>query len=311
MLRRHLVVEIGLIALYLGLGAINGDVWSRLADIGSLPAWHREMVGGGAPAPNQYRPLIPWLAEGLLRLLPGLEAKDVYMGLRAAVTGLTLYLFDRYLRVWFTRAAAAAGALCLGALLPFTYLYVVQESDPINLLVFVLAFWALAAERDLLLLPLVLIGTLNRETTAMIPAVYFAARSGRRPPVEVASRTAALAAAWAGVYGALLWSYGVREYYCDPVMLGWNLSQWGPTLRAVLVFGVMWVLAVVAARDGPLVLRRTLWLVPPFIVLHYVVALVLETRLFLPLAPVVMPLSWWVLFPEARSASGSGDAQTG
>jgi hypothetical protein len=307
--RRSLFQQIALFGLYLGLGAISGDVWARLADVGSLPAWHAEMVAGSAPAPNQYRPLTPWLAELLLRILPGLSVQSAYQLLRAVTTGIALFLFDRYLRVWFTPAAAAAGALCLAALLPFSYLYVVQESDPINLLFFVLAFWALARERDLLLIPVVLIGALNREATAMIPAAYMLARSGQRPAAEVAVRTAAIGGAWAAVYGGLLWIYGPREYYCQVVMLGTNLSSWAPSARVLLLFGVMWALAVVGARRGPLLLRRIVWLVPPYLVLHYVVALVLEVRLFLPLAPVIIPLSWWMLFPQSIVAAAEGPAR--
>ncbi len=55
-----------------------------------------------------------------------------------------------------------------------------------------------------------------------------------------------------------------------------------------------------AKAGGPAMLRRALWLVPPYVALHYVVARAGEVRLFLPLAPVLIPLSWWVLFPEAR-----------
>ena len=73
----------------------------------------------------------------------------------------------------------------------------------------------------------------------MIPAVYMVARSGYRPAVEVAWRAAMFAAAWAAVYGALLWWYGHREYYCDVVMLATNFSSWFPSVRVVLLFGVM------------------------------------------------------------------------
>ncbi len=205
--------------------------------------------------------------------------------------------------MWFSSAAAAGGALCLAAIMPFTYWRVVQESDPINLLVFMLGVWALARTRDLLLIPLVLVGTLNRETTAMLPAVYLLARWRERPAGEVAWRTAAIGGAWALAYGALRLGYGDREYYCAVVMWTENLKALGPTVLVLLLFGAMWGLAFVGAKKGPTMLRRSLWLVPPYIALHYVVALAWEVRLFLPLAPVIIPLSWLVLFPETERAA--------
>lgn len=308
--QRPAVREVGLALLYLGLGLVSGLVWARLANLGELPKWHLDMILGRAPAPNQYRPLTPWLAQVVIYALPSHNLFTAYMLVRSVVTGVTLYLFHRYMRVWFSPGAAAAGALCLAAILPFTYLHVVQESDPINLLAFVLAFWALARGRDLLLLPLVLVGTLNRETTAMIPAVYLFARLGRRPIAEVAWKTAALAAAWAAIYLSMVWVlYGRREYYCDVVMWRLNVESWAPTAQVLLLFGVMWVLAFAAARRGPLLLRRTLWLLPPFVILHYVVAMVREVRLFLPFAPVVIPLAWWVLLPETRLKGGENEGR--
>jgi hypothetical protein len=179
---------------------------------------------------------------------------------------------------------------------------VVQESDPINLLVFVLAFWAIARERDLALIPLVAVGTLNRETTAMIPVVYLLARWGERPVREIAWKTAAIGGAWVAVYGGLRLGYGHQSYYCDWLMWSLNWSAWVPTVRVLLVFGALWALAFLgASRGGPAMLRRALWLVPPYVALHYVVARVEEVRLFLPLAPVLIPLSLWVLLPETRS----------
>ncbi len=308
--------DVGLGLVYIGLGLASAWVWSLLADVQALPRWHMEMVLGQAPAPNQYRPLTPWLANGLASVLAGgvtqptLALFYAYMLLRGVVTGIALLCFDRYLRMWFSGAAAAAGALCLAAILPFTYQRVVQESDPINLLAFVLAFWWIAKERDLLLIPLVAVGTLNRETTAMIPAVYLLARWGERPLREIAWKTAAIGGAWVVVYGALRLGYGGREYYCDVVMWSQNWSAWIPTVRVLLVFGALWVLAFLGAgAGGPAMLRRALWLAPPYVALHYVVARADEVRLFLPLAPIIIPLSWWVLFPETRAEAGKRQIQ--
>lgn len=291
--------ELGIVFLYLGLGLCSGAIWMNIANLQALPSWHFEMITGRAPAPNQYRPLTPWLAELLRNLLPGQNLFYSYMLLRGLVTGLTLWLFDRYLRTWFNRSAAAGGALALAAIIPFTYYRVVQESDPLNLLVITTAFFLLARGRDLLLIPLVVLGTLNRETAAMIPAVYLLARWRERPLTEVLPRTAMLALCWIVVYAGLLGGYGRREYYCDPIMLSRNLASAFPTLQVALVFGALWALAVLGAKRTPTLLRRGLWVVAPYLALHYVVAMVNEVRLFLPLAPLVIPLSWWYLFPEA------------
>jgi len=292
--------EVGLLCVYFGLGLCSGAVWMNIANLQALPQWHVDMITGSAPAPNQYRPLTPWLAEGLRLALPGHDLFLSYMLLRGIVTGLALFAFDRYMRVWFAPAAAAAGALALAAIIPFTYYRVVQESDPLNLLVITLAFLALARGRDLWLLPLVFVGTLNRETTAMIPALYLLAKWGQEPPRRLAWRTALLAASWAAVYFGLVALYTWRAYYCDKIMWPRNAASLFPTIQIIMVYGALWVLAALGAREGPPMLRRAIWLVPPYIGLHYMVAMVNEVRLFLPLAPIIIPLSWFVLFPEAR-----------
>ena len=295
--------ETWLVLLYLGLGVASGFMWLRLADIPGLPTWHLKMISGEAEAPNQYRPMMPWLAEGLRRLLPGGDLYLAYLILRSLVTGLCLLAFDRYLRVWFRPSAAAAGALALAAILPFTYMPVVQVSDPINLLVFILAFHALAVDRDKQLIPLILLGTLNRETTAMLPAVYFLARLGKKPTREVFTNTFLQALSWVVVYGGLRLLYGHRDYYCAVIMWKQNTASFHPTLQVLLLYGIIWIAAIVGARTGPLLLRRAIWLLPFYLALHYVVAMCHETRLYLPYAPVLIPLTWWVLFPEARLAS--------
>ncbi len=306
---RFTIQTVGLFLLYLGIGFASAELWVRIVTYGlrfqppgstpPLYSWHQEMSSGTAPAPNQYRPLTPWLAEVVWRLSGQGDLYLSYFLLRALSTGLTLWVFDRYLRVWFTAGAAAGGALALAAVIPFTYYSVIQESDPLNLLVFAATFWALAAGRDLWLIPLLLIGTLNRETTAMLPAVYLLARWGQEPRGRVIGRTALFAACWAAVYGGLRVGYGHRAYYTDVVMLEANFKSLLPTTFALLFLGVMWFLPWFAPKDAPPLLRRSRWLVPLFVALQYVVAVVQEVRLFLPLTPILIPLSWWVLFPEA------------
>jgi hypothetical protein len=305
--------RIGLPFLYIGLGIASALLWTRIADLASFPRWHAEMIGGRALAPSQYRPLTSWIAEVFRLMLRTSYIPLPYFIVRALFTSLALICFDRYMRTWFSAGASAAGALCLAAILPFTYFRVIQESDTLNLLIFVLGFWAIAARRDVLLIPIMLIGTLNRETTAMIPAIYFLARWRYVPTKRLLGWTAFLILCWVAVYGGLRVFYGDRGYYTDVVMLSRNLRNVLPTVNVLLMFGAVWVLAFFALRKAPPMLRRTIWLLPPFITLHYIVAIVTEVRLFLPFAPVLIPLAWWVLFPgeiregtevETRGAGG-------
>jgi len=295
----------GTVLLYLGLGAASALLWARVVESYRLPSWHTEIICARAPSPNQYRVLTPWIAHLLLPLVSTWAAFPyiaAYFAVRAAATGLALLLFDRYLRTWFAPAAAAAGALALAAIIPFTYYPAVQESDPINLLVLIAAFWALANNRDALLFPLVLVGTLNRETTFLVPLAYLLARFGTQPAKRVALRTAGLAGCWVGAYGGLLVSYGVHRGYTSTVKVFENLASWVPTTFALLFFGVLWVLPFLALKlKPPTLLQRAIWLLPPFVALQYLVGVVQEVRLFLPLAPIVIPLAWWVLFPEAAN----------
>ncbi len=286
-----------LIMLYVGLGIASAFVWTRIADLRSFPTWHAEMINATAPAPNQYRPLTPWIAELIRLLLRTSYIPLPYFIVRAAFTALSLFFFDRYLRTWFRPGAAAAGALALAAILPFTYFKVIQESDTFNLLIFILALRAIALERDRLLIPLILIGTVNRETTLMIPAIYFLARWKTEPLGRLIVRSLLLVGCWIIVYGSIRMAYGARPYYCEVFTLRRNLRTWFPTLHLVVLYGALWVIAFVGAKRGPTMLRRALRLLPPYIVLHYFVAIVTEVRLFLPFAPIVIPLAWFAIFP--------------
>jgi hypothetical protein len=306
--RKLTLPSVGLFLFCLGLGFASAQLWVRIVTYGirflspgampPLHTWHQEMMTGTALAPNQYRILTPWLADLLWNGTGQGDLYGSYFLLRGLFTGLALWSFDRYLRVWFRPGAAAGGALALAAVIPFTYFPVHQESDPLNLLVFAVAFWVMAVGRDLWLIPLVLVGTMNRETTAMLPAVYLLARWGQETPRRVIARAALLTACWAVVYGGLRLGYGHREYYTDVVMLKANLQSLLPTGFALLFLGVLWFLPWFAPKDAPPLLRRSLWLVLPFVALQYLVAVVQEVRLFLPLTLILIPLSWWVLFPE-------------
>lgn len=246
------------LALASGLGLLH---W-RMVDVHNLDfmrSWHSAIIEGRGPYPDQYRFLVFFLAEGLVRL--GLPATGAHSLLRLLFTSASLYVSYRYLAGWFSPMTSLLGFFMLAAVLPLTYLfYRMQVTDPLNLLIWILALWAMRDRRDLALYSLIAVGMLNRETVILIPVLYACVRAGTAP-----------------------------------------LRAWLPHALALALLQVLafFNLALIFAwRDlsrRPVFLRRALWIVPIFVAIHFSVGHLREIRLYLPLIPILVPLTLMAL----------------
>ena len=307
------------LAATLAAATLRGQ-FARVEEQPWLLRMHGVVIGGEAPAPCQYRILTPYLAEGLHRLGPSLLAS--YDVIRWIATFLAMVAFYLYARRWLSGPLAGLSLLVLTAILPFTALIESQNLEPIELLVFTLGLWAIRDGRDAMLVPLVVVGTLNKETAGLLVAFWAVNRisisvwpvlggarvtlSGGWPRIAVTGT--ALVAAWTLPYvGLRLW-FGLREYYVDFVMLGHNLVDLRSYLYPLLLFGPLWYLAVRRASRAPAFLRRSLLVIPPYFAICWLLALPSEARLFLILAPIILPLAMMELEEKLmRPSPSTGD----
>jgi predicted membrane protein len=250
---------------------------------------HTSVIAGTYVAPVQYRILTYALAEGLVRLgLPIHSAHEVW---RVIFTALSLFVFYNYLRAWFSPVLALLGMCLLGAIIPLTYVYYMMAvSDPLNMLVFFLGFWAIRERRDRWLIPLVGIGMLNRETPILLPLFYAAVRWGepfrRWLPLFAATSCVAV-----GVYLALHFVY--QPVCCDYGLLEAilvNLTDWRAYLGAIVVFNIGLWGTWIGWRRRPEFLRRLSLMVPVFVVPYLFQGTVRESRYWLPLLAIVIPM---------------------
>lgn len=147
--------------------------------------WHAAIIANQGPYPEQYRFLTFFLAEGLVRL--GLPLTLAHSLLRLAFTVASLAVLYRYLRAWFSPMVSLLGYYMFAAVLPFSYMfYGMQVTDPLNMLCFFLALWAIRDGRDNWLYPIVAVGMLNRETVILIPIIYAAVRFGGGQTLAIA-----------------------------------------------------------------------------------------------------------------------------
>ncbi|MCC7490944.1 MAG: hypothetical protein IT204_01275 [Fimbriimonadaceae bacterium] len=295
-----------LVLLYLGLTLVAAAVYREL----DKPLWappatavteHQRVVEGESGYPNQYRPLVPWACE--LAHRAGLPLEAAYLLQRLACWFLALLLLHQYLRAWLREEACLAGGVFLAALLPFSCLAQGwQPTDPLNLLLYVLAYRLLLTRQDVWLLPLLAVGMLNRETIGLVILLAAAVRWDERGSGAYWRLLALLTAVALAVFAAVRWHYGAREpdvaLVTPAVNIPENLTRAG-SLRFVLLYGVLWLLALRQLGTAPIFLRRSLLLLPVFAVVHLCVGLLGETRYFLPLAPTVLPLALRQLLPGA------------
>ena len=250
---------------------------------------HTSVIAGTYVAPVQYRILMYTLAEGLVRLgLPIHSAHEIW---RVVFTTLSLFVFYKFLRAWFSPVLALLGMFVLAAIIPLTYVYYMMAvTDLPNMLVFLLAFWAIREGRDAWLIPLVGIGMLNRETPILLPLFYAAVRWGepfrRWLPIFGASICLA-AGVYIGlhvVYQPVCCDYGLVE----AILV--NAADWRAYLGALIVFNIGLWGTWIGWRRRPEFLRRMSLMVPVFILPYLFQGTVRESRYWLPLLAIVIPM---------------------
>lgn len=270
--------------------------------------WHAQIIQNSGPYPDQYRILTYYLAHGLILL--GVPFALAHELLRFLFTTASLYLFFHYLRHWVRPLSALLGLFMTTTALLLSYqFYGMQPTDPLNLLIFIAAFCAFQTERDRWLVPLVLIGMLNRETALLLPLLYALVRYGQAPLQHWAPRAAIAGALAVGIYVGLRFIYGLKEPYAETSLIHFwwvNLTDW-QTWVQVLGFGHMalWIAWRRPARR-PRFLQRAALLVPVFLLIHLSVGYLRETRLLLPLLPIMLPLLLLALEERFEAPAASG-----
>jgi hypothetical protein len=301
--------QIALVATLLGIG--NGMLHWQAVD----RSWHDyqleehvRVIAGTFDSPDQYRILTYALAEDLVRLgLPIHSAHEVW---RVIFTSAALFVFYRFARGWFAPMPAVLCMFMLAAAIPLTYVYyMMQVSDPLNMLVFFLAFWAMRAERDRWLIPLVGVGMLNRESPLLIPLFFAAVRWGRpwRQWLPMLVATGLLAVA---VYAGLRLAYGPKPPCCstDPLEhLMINFTDWRAYVDTFGVLNLALWGGWLGWRRRPAFLRRTALMVPLFMVPYLMYGTVREARYYLPVLAVLIPMSVFYLLEATRDDASVAD----
>jgi hypothetical protein len=272
---------------------------------------------------NEQSRLLQWAIPEAFHRLFGMSVERSYELQRFLFTTGALATLHFYLRRWFSALESLAGPCFLAAVTPLTYWNDLQESSPLLGLTFVAALWALRDDRRLLFGLILWLGAINNETMLVLAASCLFVYWGE---LRVATLRPALLAT-ALLCGPAYVTVGVIRYLTrDRPHLGGALhwaDNWAgianalasapydwmrhPYLRFILIYGALWLFALLRWREKPFFLRRAAVCIPFFLLGHLTTGIISESRQMLPLAALLIPLSWFTLRsygapPDERSA---------
>ncbi|MFH1514125.1 MAG: hypothetical protein ABIG42_01565 [bacterium] len=261
---------------------------------------HNSVIAGTAPKPLQYRIMTYYLVEATHRIT-GMSIWRLDLILRFIFTSLSLIFMFKYLRRWFDFAASAIGPFIILAILPVTYVdYTHQPHDIPNLFFTILALGLIRDKKEAWLLLLIPVAMLNRESFIFVLWAWFFYNYDRLPIKLLIADFTLFSLFALVIYLALPHYYGPRDNYVDTIQLSHNLKpefilKWFK--RLVAFIGPLVVGTCIAFKSKPLFLRRSLGFVGIFMAVNFVVGMYHETRLFLPVLPVMIPLGLSAIFP--------------
>jgi hypothetical protein len=267
------------------------------------------VVAGTEPAPGRYRVLAPFTYAGLVQLTgwPSREAWVIFRWLLLLAALLSAHL---YFSTWFDRALAVTGALLLAALLPLTFTNGWAHPDHLfELFLFTFACACVARNWTGWFVVALAASAFNRETSAfLVPLWLSAAPFTRRRFVE----TVVFTLIWGAIYGGLRWALGFQPY--DPWELGRNFGRlvpmpenWPPYYRIygwfvfILIAPLVWAIAT-RWPALPRYMRAAVGVGAAFFVTGFMFSSVIETRIFTPLLPLLVPAVLVALATPVRRA---------
>jgi hypothetical protein len=261
----------------------------------------QSVIAGTSGAPAKYRVMMPYALEYVTGQT-GADAYTVFLFSEGIFIIASLFMTHFYLRHWFPSATALAGTLGLAAFLPLTFTNSWAHPDTFpDLFLFTAGCLAVAARRDALVAVILVVGLFNRETMGFVALLW-----GLERLPEWRRRTTILAAGVifglsALVYIGLRVVRGFEHYEMWMVTKNWSYLDvlppgFDPYTR---IFGFFWIFLLAipawlawsgARRPGaPTFFRNGVIIAALLTLIAALFAAIIETRVFVPVLPLLLP----------------------
>jgi len=268
-------------------------------------------------ANNEQSRLLQFYIPETLKNLFDISIENAYLLQRGLFIFLVLLCFHFYLRKWFNAGLAFAGVLFFIAIMPLSYMNDLQESTPLLLLTFLLALWAIREQNTFGYMLALAVGALNNETMLVLPLVFVLYNfkdlklQNLIPLAWTTLWTSLPAYTIVGIIRyitrdnprlAIWWQFPENISRMKSALSTSPLGWWDERFLFIFfIFGMLWIFAFLRYSKIPLFLQRAGFLIPVFVIAHLFGGVIGEVRLMLPLSFLVIPMSFFYLFPVDQS----------
>lgn len=269
---------------------------------------HQGIIDHTTRAPDRYRVLAAALVEAPVRALRPFMSFDRAYDRASAVfyfAAMVALLWTQYLflREWFTQEQALMAVLLLACTLRVTIrLHDYAPSSYLETSFFALGLLAIHRDHRWWLALLVALATLNRETAIFIVAAFAVTRVRSRDTFVAAAGYGAI---WLAIFTALRYVGGDAERYWT-IDLVWRTNMSQPSLALFHIgslLGIGWLFAMLGWRHAPPFVQRCALVVPPYLITVAIWGIWWESRLLLPVMPILLALALSYMFRPITQAA--------
>ena len=266
---------------------------------------HRSILIGTSISPYRYRILVVMVLGWIINVLSKLMASEsaftlvyhlhMFCCLFFMLSGLYAF-FNKF----FEKKISFFGILYIAGTIPITFSHhYFQPWTFLEVVLYVCALRLIMAKKNVLLCPLIVIASLNKETAVLIPLTFLFTHfdrtqknllSGNKDTIRWFGLYVVL---WGGVFVLVRYVCGVTTHeYTFSNNLSFNLQHWYPAIKNNFIFwGILGYFAVKGYKYAPRFIQKISLIFPLYLMLCLLFAYWLEVRVFIVMYPVCVPLA--------------------
>jgi len=267
------------------------------------------VLGNWAGSPTQYRVFVPaiyGLISGFFPSISGtMKAVWIYEPLKMLLMFWAVCAFFLFLKEFFEEKWALLGTVILCACLPLTFRYDYAEQY-VELAIFAMGFRAIWRNDQKNVIKWIILGTLNRETTFILPLLNFLVNRRDNKGWIWGFLT------YASVFCGIRLFFGPRDHiqfltFATNILRISNIFQYPQFLGKTTVyspyFNPVWFIVPMVGiwiywslknfKNKPEFFQKAFWLIPVFYTIAFFFALQDEIRIFIWFYLILIPMSLW------------------